>query len=403
MDRITNMLLGELSPNERIWTALAPAVALVVYFIGGVGVYAIRYAFKGPFRDAELEKRESTVLTGKWIRMYFVWVMQPLWRVVWRSGIPANAITTLSLLISIGSGVALAAGRFGLGGWLYIFAGICDYLDGRVARLRGSNSTSGAALDSILDRYSDSAILVGLAWYYRDSWVLIPTLAALVGSSLVPYIRARGEIVGINMTIGMMQRAERILYLGAPVSLSPVLEAILDPSNPRPTHRLAIAGILLLAVSTQLTAFQRLVHLLAALKKTVSNKRSVKHTLPRNIAAAAVATAFDFLVMSLLVNGGLLVPLATGIGCLFGGVLNFSLNRLWTFQSKSAKLPQIWRYAFVSWTSALLNSGGVAIMLLLPDLDYRPSWLLVRLAVFVTWNFPLHRDYVFVPDSAKSI
>ena len=53
------------------------------------------------------------------------------------------------------------------------------------------------------------------------------------------------------------------------------------------------------------------------------------------------------------------------------------------------------RYAFVSITSLMLNAGGVAVLLLVPAVNYLIAWALVRVAVFVAWNFPLQRDYVF--------
>ena len=229
-------------------------------------MYAVRYVRKGHLRDAEIESRGSSVFAGMWLRLYFGWLMQPIVRFLLWIELPPNAITTLSVLLSSAAGVALGAGRFSLGGWLYIFGGICDFFDGRVARASGKDAPEGAALDSILDRYSDAVILMGLAWYYRDSWVLLAVLFAMMGSSIIPYIRAKGEAVGVPVKIGLMQRAERIVYLAASVTLSPILEVILDPTNPRPSHRLAIVGIVLLAVSTQVTALQRLVFLLNELR-----------------------------------------------------------------------------------------------------------------------------------------
>lgn len=397
------VLFHPTSPSLRIWTALGPAILLMAYFILGLVVYVGRIALFGQFRDPELEKRDRTILTGLWIRLYFVWVTQPLWRFVLRTGLPANAITTLSLLLAFGSGIGLAAGHFALGGWLYIFSGVCDYLDGRLARLRGDSSPAGAALDSILDRYSDAAVMAGLCWYYRDSWVLAPAILALTGASFVPYIRARAEASGLKMTSGLMQRAERILYLGTSTAISPVLEATLAPDNAHPIHRLAIAGIVLLAVSTQLTAFQRFISLLQALsagQKNLDSPSSTQSQLFRNLTAAVVATGLDFSVVALLVRHDICsAPVATAMGCAFGAALNFVINRMWTFDSQHAALPQMGRYGFVSFTSALLNSSGVALLLLLPDVDYRIAWVLARAAVFFAWNFPLHRNYVFTEEA----
>jgi putative flippase GtrA len=89
---------------------------------------------------------------------------------------------------------------------------------------------------------------------------------------------------------------------------------------------------------------------------------------------------------------------STTMGCLVGAFVNFTMNRVWTFGSSAPPLRQIRRYAFVSATSALLNSGGVMVLLLVPSVEYRVAWILVRAAVFVSWNFPLQGDYVFKTD-----
>jgi phosphatidylglycerophosphate synthase/putative flippase GtrA len=398
LETITNWLSGDLNSAERIWLALAPVILLFTYFFGGIPVYWIRTKIWGPYVDPELSERPASKALNMWVRMCFAWLMRPVWWVLLKSKIPPNAITMLSLLLSIGSGVALASGRFALGGWLYLFAGMCDFFDGRIARHQGSSTRSGAALDSILDRYSDSAVLMGLAWFYRDTWVLFPTLLSIVGSSLVPYIKAKGEASGLSVNVGMMQRAERVVYLGFFSSMSPIVEVILDPTNQRPLHRLAVAGILLLAVSTHVTALQRFVYVLNALSEKAATKwlGLGKGSPARNFAAGGVATLADFALVNLLVvSAAFLPPIATAVGCALGAVINFAINRSWTFGSSDPAMPQMWRYGFVSVSSALLNAGGVAVMLFLPDVDYRIGWWLVRGAVFVTWNYPLHRDYVF--------
>jgi len=401
METLYDLLAGALSTRGRIWSALAPGLALTAYFLVALVAYAIRCRVKGPYVDPELAVRETSFVTGRWVRFFFAWAMRPVWAAVLRSGIPASALTTLSLLLAGGAGVALAVGRFGLGGWLYIFAGICDFLDGRLARAKGEASPRGSLLDSVLDRYSEGAVFVGLAWFYRDSWVLLVVLAALLGSQLTSYVRAKGESLGIRITVGLMQRAERILLLGVAVALSPVAEAVLAPADPRPAHRLAIFAIVVLAIMAQGTAARRLVYGLGALgSKPLRGWFSASRgSLIRNVAAAVFATAIDFAVFGgLVVAVGLAPWLATACGCAVGAVVNFTVNRLWVFHSKTPPLAQSARYTFVSATSALLNSGGVAILMLVPSARSWIAWSLARAAVFLAWNFPLHRDYVFKSD-----
>ncbi len=403
MGILQHWLTGELSQSERLWSSLSPGLVLVAYFLIGLAPYLLRYRKRGAFRDADIERRGSSFLVGMAVRQYFAWVSRPVWGVVLKSGVPPTAVTTLSVLLAVGAGVAMAAGRFALGGWLYLASGLCDFLDGRLARATQRVSRAGSALDSILDRYSESAVLLGLMWFYRDSWVLVLAALALMGSSLVPYIRAKGEALGVQgMAMGLMQRPERLVYLGLSVALSPVLEALLDPGNPHPLHHLAVLGLLLLAVSTQLTAARRLSHLLQTLSDEPRPKATLlgRNGMGRNLTAGAVATALDAgLVLALVSWLGMSPWLATALGCGLGGVVNFAINHRWAFESERFSLRQVLRYGITSLSSAFLNSGGVAVLLLLPELDYRPAWLLTRVAVYLAWNYPLHRDYVFSPQA----
>lgn len=389
-------LAGNLSTMARIWTAAAPAIVLIAYALGGLVAYWMRNRFWDRFQDEEMDHRGLGGLTTARARHFFAWLMRPLWRGLAAAGVPPNAITTLAVGTAGGAGVALAAGRFALGGWLYVAAGALDFLDGRVARETGRVSPGGAALDSVLDRYCESAMLIGLAWYYRHDWVLLPCLLALTGSLLVPYVRARGEALGATLKdIGFMQRPERILVLGLTVALSPIIEALRAPEDPRPPHWLAVAGLVLIALTSHLTAIQRLIYLVRSLG---GEPPGGLKPLPRSIVVSVIATGLDFGVVRLLVQlTGTSAPLATGVGCLVGGVTAFTLSRAWAFEATSGpRSRQAVRYLFTSGSSAFLNAGGVAVLLLLPGVDDWIAWLITRFVVFVTWNYPLLRDHVFV-------
>ncbi|QSQ20884.1 GtrA family protein [Pyxidicoccus parkwayensis] len=396
LENLMAWLTGNLSPSARIWTALAPAILACAYFLGGLLLFCVRCAFKGIPRDEETLKRGSTVLVGFFLRHYFFWVIQPLWTVILRSGLPANALSMLSGLLGISAGVALAAGRFALGGWLFLFAGILDVMDGRIARTRKEANPAGAALDSVLDRYVDSAMLMGLAWYYRDTWVLLPALLALLGSSLVPYVRAKGEGLGVSVRDGAMQRLERVLFLGVGTALSPILEAVFWPEEKHPMHWLAVVGLVFVSIMSNYTAITRFRNLVKALAPKRQEARSEKAILGLNAVAGAVATAADFALVLVLVEWlGMLPAWATVVGSVLGAVVNYSINRVFTFRSNGALARQMARYAVVSGTSALLNAGGVALFTLHPQLPYALGWWLVRGVVYFAWNLPLQRDYVF--------
>ena len=345
-------------------------------------------------RDPDIERRGDSLLLGMRVRLAFAGLMRPVAAAVDASGLPANAITTLSLMLALGAGVAVAAGEVATAGWVYMLAGICDFLDGRLARRRGSASPAGAALDSVVDRYADAALIVGLAWLYRDSWLLLVALVALVGTLLISYVRARGEGLGVEVKVGLMQRPERVALLVLMLILGghyPTLPGI-DLGVPFP---IVGAGLVLIAIATQITAGHRALYLFGALRDP-SRSSNPYGRLPAALVSSALATALDFACVVALVELTDLAPwAATGLGAVCGAAFNFGLNRAWTFNSRAPVVGQAGRYAIVSSTSALLNSGGVAALMLLPAMDYRPAWWLVRAVVFLCWNFSLQRDWVY--------
>jgi phosphatidylglycerophosphate synthase len=255
------------SPALTALAALLPAVVVLSYFVVGMGAFALRSMVWGVPHDREIESRGQSVLVTFYFRNYFIWVTRPLWRLLLASGVSANTVTGVAAVLGVLSGVAVAAGRFALGGWLFLFSGILDAMDGRLARARGQVAPMGSIVDSVLDRYTDAILLMGLCWYFRTSWMLLPTLAALLGTSLVPYVRAKAEAVGVALRGGLMQRPERILYLGTALALTPIVELVLSPGEPHSFPRLAALGVIFLAVTTNLTAIKRLVDLLRAVSR----------------------------------------------------------------------------------------------------------------------------------------
>jgi hypothetical protein len=250
----------------------------------------------------------------------------------------------------------------------------------------------------VLDRYTEGLVLAGLAWHYRDTWMLLAVFAAALGSVLVSYVRARGEGLGARLKSGTMQRPERLILLGSALTFSPVLEALLDPTNPEPSHRLVAGAVIILAVGSNATALRRLGELLRVLDPEIWGTGAVR-TLRQNLLPSSAATGLDFLVVLLLVHRAGLSPVtATVAGCLAGGVVHFALTRA---RATAGATPRPGRHGFVTGTSAALNAGGVAILLLLLGVDYRIAWWLVRGVVYVAWNYPLHRGYLFVSPAGR--
>jgi phosphatidylglycerophosphate synthase len=381
--------------TEDVWALLAPTMLAAGVVAVAVVAYAVRTHRLGRWSDEEMDDRGGGGLFHRKVRHFFAWVMRPLWQGLVAAGVPPNAITTLALGLALGAGVGVALGRFGLGGWLFIVAGALDFLDGRVAREAGRATRSGAVLDSVIDRYCESALLVGLAWYYRGSTTLVAALLALTGSLFVPYVRARGEAIGVVMKeVGFMQRPERIVLLGFGVALAPAFQVLVSPSAARPSYHLSIVVLWFLAATSHITALQRLLFLLRALGGRAASALGSFTTVPHVRIAGTVATFGDYLVAHDLVAFGILpAPAATAVGCVVGGMIALALSRHWTFGIPRAPLPsQVARYAFVSGTTAGLGAGAVALVLLIPDASFPVGWVVARGLVFLTWTYPLSND-----------
>ncbi|MFT3773052.1 MAG: CDP-alcohol phosphatidyltransferase family protein [Minicystis sp.] len=218
----------------------------------------------GRARYARLGDTPGTALCPGWLVEAFYWVLSAAGRALARLGVDPDALTVLSLAISLASAPLAAAGRFpeaaicvGIGGGL-------DAIDGLVARAQGRASPAGAILDAAVDRLSDAAPFVGLAIYYRGaSGTLLVPLVALVASSLVSYARARADGLGLVLPNGLMRRHERITYLVLALLLGPLVPPLaIAPGIPCPA---TLAGVAVIAVGSTIAAFLLIVRARAAL------------------------------------------------------------------------------------------------------------------------------------------
>jgi putative flippase GtrA len=114
----------------------------------------------------------------------------------------------------------------------------------------------------------------------------------------------------------------------------------------------------------------------------------------RTALSAGAATFADFCVFSVLLPV-VLPGVATLLGSLVGGVLNFTINRRWAFESGGTMTQSAMRYVWVSGASALLNSMAVSIALLEPTVSPVSAWIVARSLSFLGWNYPMQRDHVF--------
>jgi len=132
------------------------------------------------------------------------------------SRIHPNVLTFLGLLINAAAAVLLAQGNFWAGGWVIVGASVFDMVDGRVARETKQVTRFGGFFDSVLDRYSDLALLMGLLVYYgsinRNLYVVL-TAIVMTSSVMISYTRARAENIIPKCKVGFMERPERIVLM----------------------------------------------------------------------------------------------------------------------------------------------------------------------------------------------
>ena len=178
-------------------------------------------------------------------------------------GLTPNSVSTLGLALSVFSAAAYAMALnqplwLLLATILLLASGFCDTLDGVLARSYQQATQFGGFLDSLLDRYADAAVYAGviIGGLCNPIW----GLAALAGSLLVSYSRARAEAAGVTMeSVGLVERAERMLILAAASVVAIFWFSALN------------IGIILLAVLSNLTVLQRGVHVYNSLKKKSDN------------------------------------------------------------------------------------------------------------------------------------
>ncbi|HVS96368.1 MAG TPA: DUF4833 domain-containing protein [Puia sp.] len=154
-------------------------------------------------------------------------IINPVVRLLIRMGLTPNMVTTIGLLLNVTVAVIFICGAeegrrgdlsyVGWAGALILFAGLFDMLDGQVARLGNMSSSFGALYDSVLDRYSELILFLGICYYLVAHHYFISSLfafVALIGSMMVSYTRARAEGLGIECKDGLMQRPERVIIIG---------------------------------------------------------------------------------------------------------------------------------------------------------------------------------------------
>jgi CDP-diacylglycerol--glycerol-3-phosphate 3-phosphatidyltransferase len=236
------------------------ALALLV-FILGTAVVSIRGYLRGPH---DLTGVRGSAVLGPAIRGWYIENLAPFEEFCVRWNVSPAYLSYAQLVGSVLVTVCYASGMVFTAGWLLLCTGTLDIIDGRVARRTHGGSARGAFLDSVVDRYADSLAYLGLAIFFRTSWVLWVVLFAFLGSLMVSYVRARAEALGAECKVGLLQRPERYVILGFGCIFGALVEHM-TPWLHAPHYWLVILTVAVLAGLSNASAVQRAVHVLRVL------------------------------------------------------------------------------------------------------------------------------------------
>ncbi len=183
-------------------------------------------------------------------------VFDPMVRLLARLGVTPNMISWTGFIISTVAAILAGSGMLTAAGIVSLIGGGLDMFDGALARMTGTASKFGALLDSSLDRFGEAVLLAGIITYYATEGNITNVAiaaAALMGSFMVSYVKARAEGLNIACDVGFFTRPERVVVLGLGLMLGPV--------------GLGIA-VVATAIAANITAFQRLLHVYKELQRT---------------------------------------------------------------------------------------------------------------------------------------
>ncbi|MDB4999511.1 MAG: CDP-diacylglycerol--inositol 3-phosphatidyltransferase [Mucilaginibacter sp.] len=233
-------------------------------------------------------EQQTSIRTSLQLRIYKI--IDPFVKLLIKLGLTPNAVTSIGFILNVGVAAIFIVGGedgdradltyIGWAGGLILFAGLFDMLDGQVARLGNMKSVFGALYDSVLDRYSELIMFLGICYYLVAHHYFLSSIfafIALIGSMMVSYVRARAEGLGAESKGGLMQRPERVVTIGVFAIACGVASTYIGGD-----YKLYVPGIkyhvfetmsiftfpiAILAVLTNLTAFKRLMDAKKALSE----------------------------------------------------------------------------------------------------------------------------------------
>lgn len=224
------------------------------------------YSAAGPRRDADQEKKSGQLFlgAGDFLLHWSMWAIGPVTRLSLRLRLTPDFYNYVGLALGVAAGFFIGAGRLEAGGWCIALSGIADILDGRIARLMGVASDFGDFIDSTFDRYVEVAAFLGFLYLLRgQTWGPFLAAFAMGASLIVSYARARGEVLGVLCTGGLMQRGERLVL----TCLTCLMDRPLCRFFDWPQNTVVLGMLALIGATTLLTAIHRTAWIAMKLKE----------------------------------------------------------------------------------------------------------------------------------------
>jgi CDP-diacylglycerol---glycerol-3-phosphate 3-phosphatidyltransferase len=178
------------------------------------------------------------------------------------SRLTPNAISLTGFTLNLAAAALIVDRLFFLAGLAFIVGSIMDTLDGRYSRMSGKGSVFGAFLDSTLDRLEEGIVLIAVGAYFaarHNQVAAAATVAAVLGSLMVSYTRARAEALGVECKVGLATRPVRVVILS--IGLVFARGASLGH------FELLAPAVYVLAGLTVFTTLQRIFHVRRQLKR----------------------------------------------------------------------------------------------------------------------------------------
>jgi CDP-diacylglycerol--glycerol-3-phosphate 3-phosphatidyltransferase len=238
-------------------------VAILLHVVVAVATAAAYLVLRPPPPPRAAGLRGPMALLGAWA----YWATRPAVSLARAARLSATAMTILGTALSLGAGVAAAAGAFGWAALLLVWGSACDLLDGELARATGTQSRAGAFLDSSLDRLSEIALFAGLAVWFPDRSGPLWAFGAAAASLMVSYARARGEGLGVACPPFGLERPHRIVPFMVALAVAPFLR---EPTTARILEGLCAV----VAVGAGATAVGRIVVIHQLLRRGAEEGRA---------------------------------------------------------------------------------------------------------------------------------